>query len=206
MAGDDHDPNGDRQQPIQLTVWAVIALAVVVIVGLFTVRLEHQPETTRDYPPRPLIPDGEVTMREPPEVDDEYLPCMDCHSDPERETGPIPRELEYEHEDTELDHGNIWCRHCHDAENPSQLRLADASVVSFEESWKLCTQCHGKKLPEWRAGVHGKVTGHWRGDREYVTCVECHRPHSPATEQILAKPMPMRPDQIKLQKDPVGEE
>ncbi|MBW1843327.1 MAG: hypothetical protein JRJ05_03230 [Deltaproteobacteria bacterium] len=58
MAGDDHDLDGDRHPPIQLTIWAVIALAVVVIAGLFTVRLEHQPETTRDYPPRPQIADG----------------------------------------------------------------------------------------------------------------------------------------------------
>jgi hypothetical protein len=207
MEGDEQGPGGDRRPPpIQLTIWAVIALAVVAIAGLFTVRLEHQPETTRDYPPRPLIADGEVTLLPAPDVDDEYLPCDDCHSGPDRPTGPARRELEYEHEDTELAHGNLWCLHCHDAENPNRLRLADASTVSFEDSWQLCTQCHGKKLPEWRAGVHGKVTGHWRGDREYVTCVACHDPHSPPTKPLTAEPKPKRPDEVVLRTRTPGDE
>ena len=206
MASDDHDPDRGRHAPIQLTIWSVIVLAVVAIVALFTVRLEHQPETTRDYPPRPLIADGEVTLLPAPEVDDEYLPCMDCHDSEDRYTGPIPRELEYEHEDMEFEHGNIWCLHCHNPENPNELRLADASLVPFEDSWQLCTQCHGKKLPEWRAGVHGKVTGHWRGDREYVTCVSCHDPHSPPTGKIDAKPRPKRPEEIFPRVDAAGGE
>jgi hypothetical protein len=106
----------------------------------------------------------------------------------------------------ELAHGDLWCLHCHDSENPNQLRLADASLVAFEDSWKLCVQCHGKKLPEWRAGVHGKVTGNWRGDREYVTCVACHAPHSPATKPLKAKPRPRRPDEIALRADDSQEE
>jgi hypothetical protein len=206
MAGDDHDSDGDRHPPIQLTIWSVIALAVVIIAGLFTVRLEHQPETTRNYSPRPLIADGEVTLRPAPEVDDEYLPCSDCHSDPDRETGPRGRELEWEHDEMELEHGNLWCLHCHDSENPNQLRLADETLISFEDSWQLCGQCHGKKLPEWRAGVHGKTYGNWRGDREYVTCVECHEPHSPPTGQITAKPRPKRPEELFPRADASGEE
>jgi hypothetical protein len=204
MASDGRDP--DRLPPTQLTIWSVIALAVVGIAALFTVRLEHQPETTREYPPRALMADSEPVLLPAPEVDDEYLPCSDCHSNPDRHTGPTPRELEYEHEDTELAHGNLWCLHCHDSENPGKLRLADASLISFEDSWMLCTQCHGKKLPEWRAGVHGKVTGHWRGEKEYVTCVACHDPHSPPTGQIAAKPRPRRPEEIFLRSDASGDE
>lgn len=206
MAGDERGPEGDRPPPIQLTIWSVIALAVVAVAGLFTIRLEHQPETTRDYPPRPLIADGEAVLLPAPEIDDEYLPCADCHGDPDRPTGPAPRELEDEHDEMELAHGDLWCLHCHDSENPNQLRLADASLVAFEDSWKLCVQCHGKKLPEWRAGVHGKVTGNWRGDREYVTCVACHAPHSPATKPLKAKPRPRRPDEIALRADDSQEE
>jgi hypothetical protein len=206
MAGDDHDLDGDRHPPIQLTIWAVLALAVVVIAGLFTVRLEYQPETTRDYPPRPQIADGEAILLPAPEVADDYLPCNDCHDDVTRDEGPVPRELEFEHEDTKLAHGNLWCRHCHDAVDPNNLRLADASLVPFEDSWKLCTQCHGKKLPEWRAGVHGKVTGNWRGDREYVTCVFCHEPHTPPFVPIEGEPRPKRPEEIVLRTSPLGEE
>jgi hypothetical protein len=206
MGGDDHGPHDDRHHPPQFTIWAIIALAVVVIGGLFTVRLEHQPETTRDYPPRPLIADGVATLLPAPEVNDEYLPCADCHDEEDRDTGPPRRELEFEHEETKLAHGNLWCLHCHDSDDPNRLRLADASLIEFEDSWKLCTQCHGKKLPEWRAGVHGKVTGHWRGDREYVTCVACHEPHSPPTEPIEAEPKPKRPEEIFLRTAAAGDE
>jgi len=196
VPGAGNDPGKDRLPGNQATIWGTLGLAVVVIVGLSAVRLEHQPETTRDYPPRPLIADGPAVMKPAPEIDDEYLPCRDCHTSPDRQTGPIPRELEYEHEDTELAHGNLWCLHCHDPERPGRLRLADSSLVKFEDSWQLCTQCHAKKLPEWRAGVHGKQTGHWRGPKEYQTCVECHEPHAPPFGTIEPKPRPKRPDEI----------
>jgi hypothetical protein len=206
MTGDDHDPDGDRHPPIQFATWSVIALAVIVVMGLFTVRLEHQPETTRDYPPRPLIADGEATLLPAPETNDEYLPCGDCHDVEEQPTDPTRRELEFEHDDKKLAHGDLWCLHCHDSKDPNNLHLADATLVPFEESWKLCTQCHGKKLPEWRAGVHGKVTGHWRGEREYLTCIACHDPHSPPTGLIEAKPKPKRPEEIFLRTEPSGDE
>jgi hypothetical protein len=198
VAHNDHEPAGDHLSALQFTIWAVIALAVVGIVGLFSVRLEHRPETTRDYPPRPLIADGEATLVPGHEINDEYLPCGDCHDVEDQPTDPTRRELEFEHEDKKLVHGDLWCLHCHDSKDPNNLHLADGTLVSFEDSWKLCTQCHGKKLPEWRAGVHGKVTGHWRGEREYVTCVACHNPHSPPTEPIEAKPKPKRPEEIFL--------
>jgi hypothetical protein len=206
MKGDDHGHDGDRHPPVQFAIWGVIALAVVVIIGLFTVRLEHQPETTRDYPPRPLIADGEATLLPAPEVNDEYLPCADCHDDEDRDKGPAPRELEFEHEETKLAHGNLWCLHCHDSNDPNNLRLADSSLIPLEDSWKLCTQCHGKKLPEWRAGVHGKVTGNWRGEREYVTCVACHEPHTPPTEPLEMEPKPKRPEEIFLRTSASGGE
>jgi hypothetical protein len=204
MEDGEGDLYGDRHPPIQFRIWAVLALAVVVIIGLFTVRFEHQPETTRDYPPRALIADGVATLLPAPEVNDEYLPCSDCHDEEDRDTGPPRRELEFEHEETKLAHGTLWCLHCHDSDDPNKLHLADTTLIEFEDSWKLCTQCHGKKLPEWRAGVHGKVTGHWRGDREYVTCVACHEPHSPPTEAIEAEPIPKRPEEIFLRTSASG--
>jgi hypothetical protein len=62
----------------------------------------------------------------------------------------------------------------------------------------LCTQCHAKKLPDWRAGVHGKRTGHWRGTKEYRTCVVCHEPHAPAFARLVPKPPPPRPEDFSL--------
>jgi hypothetical protein len=70
----------------------------------------------------------------------------------------------------------------------------------------LCTQCHAKKLPEWRAGVHGKQTGHWRGTKEYRTCVVCHEPHSPAFGPLHPEPRPKRPDEIVQRDDDIGVE
>jgi hypothetical protein len=189
-------PSDHQVPPNQIATWTVIGIAIVGIASLVGLQSDHQPESTRDYPPRPQIDDTQAVMQPAPEVDDDYLPCRDCHADEDRETGPAGRELEYEHEDMELVHGNLWCLHCHDPEKPGKLRLADASRVEFEDSWKLCTQCHAKKLPEWRAGVHGKQTGHWRGTKEYRTCVVCHEPHSPVFESLHPKPRPNRPDEI----------
>jgi hypothetical protein len=190
---DDHD---HQAHPNQIATWAVMGLALVGVASLFGVRMDHNPESTRDYPPRPLIDDGLAILQSAPEIDDEYLPCRDCHGSEDRHTGPPRRILEYEHEDTELVHGDLWCLHCHDPENPGKLRLADATRVEFEDSWMLCTQCHSGKLPEWRAGVHGKQTGHWRGTKEYRTCVVCHEPHAPVFEPLRPKPRPKRPDEI----------
>jgi hypothetical protein len=190
-------PEDYRVPPHQLATWVVLGAAVVLIGGLVGVRLEHQPETTRDYPVRTLasLPHAEPVLLPSPEMNDEYLPCSDCHED--EPTNRTQRELEEEHEDkATLAHGDLWCLRCHDADNRDYLHLSDGTLVEFENSWQLCTQCHGKKLADWRAGVHGKRTGHWRGPSEYRTCVTCHNPHSPPFEPIEPKPVPVRPEHI----------
>jgi hypothetical protein len=121
---------------------------------------------------------------------------VDCHEN--EELNPKKRELEEEHDQLKLAHGELWCLHCHDLENRNMLRLADSGLIEFADSWQLCTQCHGKKLADWRAGVHGKRTGHWRGAKEYQPCVNCHNPHSPPFQPIQPDPPPRRPEQISL--------
>ncbi len=158
--------------------------------------MEHQPDTSRDYPSRPQMSDGANVLLPAPEIDDEYLPCTDCHEPNDTRTNITVRELEEDHDEMEFSHGNLWCLHCHDKENRDSLHLADGSLVAFEDSWQLCTQCHAKKLPDWRAGVHGKRTGHWRGPKEYRTCVVCHDPHDPPFKSIEPKPVPWRPEEI----------
>jgi len=194
MAGTDREPEEQGPPSYQLATWLVIGGVIVLIIALVGVRLEHQPDTARDYPPRPMIPDGPTILLASPEMDDEYLPCSDCHED--EPTNRTPRELEDDHEDRVIEHGDLWCLSCHDADNRDFLHLADGTLVKFEESWKLCTQCHGSKLADWRAGVHGKRTGHWRGPKEYRPCVTCHNPHSPPFEAIAPKPPPVRPEDI----------
>jgi hypothetical protein len=138
--------------------------------------------------------DAAPVLLPPPEMDDEYDPCSDCHED--ESPNPFVRELEEEHDMMDFTHGDLWCLHCHDLEDRDKLHLADGARVEFEDSWRLCTQCHGKKLADWRAGVHGKRTGHWRGAKEYRTCVSCHNPHSPPFEAVEPRPPPLRPTQI----------
>jgi len=197
-----HGDGGQDVSSGQLTTWVVLGLAVVLLGALFGVRLEHRPDTSRDYPSRAMIEDGPATLLPAPEIDDEYLPCSDCHDD--EPTNSDPRELEDEHDETMLSHGNLWCLHCHDEDDRDVLHLADGNPVAFEDSWQLCTQCHAKKLPDWRAGVHGKRTGYWRGPKEYRTCVVCHDPHAPAWKPIEPKPPPARPETITFERQPTA--
>jgi mono/diheme cytochrome c family protein len=176
---------------------------VLLVVGLVAVRTDHQPDTSRDYPSRAMLPHTEPVLLPPPPMDDEYLPCSDCHAD--EPPNPTPRELEDEHDEMAFAHGDLWCMHCHVADEDRLLQLADDTQVAFDESWRLCTQCHGKKLSDWRAGVHGKRTGHWRGPSEYRNCVACHNPHRPPFEPLKPKPPPLRPEQITLSGAPAEE-
>jgi hypothetical protein len=143
--------------------------------------------SARGYPSRPLGPDPEPVMVLPPPIDDEYFPCEDCHED--ELADPRVRELD-EHEGIKLAHGDLWCLDCHERDQRDRLHLSDASPVEMAESWRLCTRCHAKKIPDWRAGVHGKRRGHWRGPKEFLTCVACHDPHSPLFKALEPKPPP----------------
>jgi hypothetical protein len=197
MAPGPRDSRDIRGLPVQLATWTLIGLAALAVIALISLRTARDPNATRDYPSRPLPADGRTVLLPSP-VDDEYFPCSDCHED--EEVNPAVRTLEEEHEDLDFQHGDLWCMHCHELEDHENLHLADGTTVSMDESWRLCTQCHAKKLPDWRAGVHGKRTGNWRGDREYRTCVSCHNPHHPPFEALEPKPPPLPPTQITLRK------
>lgn len=190
------DPGEYRPPPHQLAIWSVIGLAALAVVGLVSLRLDHQPDTSRSYPSRALPADAEAVLLPPPPMNDEYDPCSDCHED--EEPNPQRRELKDEHDQMKLVHGDLWCLHCHDLNDRQKLHLADSTLVAFDESWRLCTQCHGKKLPDWRVGVHGKRMGSWRGAKDYWNCVACHNPHHPRFEPLEPKPAPLRPTQITL--------
>lgn len=180
----------------ELATWLVLGTAVCGAVVLSSLRCELGPTSSRAYASRTLPPEppAELLAWEP--LDDEYYPCSDCHED--EETNPTVRPLEEEHDDLELKHGDLWCMSCHDSDDRDSFHLADVTRVTFEDSWKLCTQCHAKKLPDWRAGVHGKRTGHWWGAKQYRTCVTCHDPHQPRYRALEPKPPPHRLERIVL--------
>ena len=133
----------------------------------------------------------------PPPLSEDYYPCSMCHED--MEVNPQRRELEEFHDDIILKHDeeNRWCMDRHDAENRDMLHTASGELISFEESYKLCGQCHGPKLRDWKAGIHGRRIGDWNGRKQYLLCAHCHDPHSPRYKKMKPEPPPQKPGKIK---------
>jgi hypothetical protein len=175
-------------------LWLALAIALLGLVLLSSGGGPFGQRSARAYPSRPLEPEPEPVLLPPPPVDDEYFPCDDCHEG--EPADPLVRELD-EHDNIELRHGDLWCLDCHDTDQRDLLHLSDASPVQMAESWRLCTRCHAKKIPDWRAGVHGKRTGYWRGPKEYWSCVVCHNPHSPLFKSLEPKPPPLPAGEIR---------
>jgi hypothetical protein len=145
----------------------------------------------------PYVPPAQEAAIEvpPPPFTDGAFPCSDCH-DPEIPVNTQRRELTMAHEEIELKHaaGQRWCLDCHSATDRDHLHLANGDLVPFEESYRLCGQCHGDKYRDWRAGVHGRRTGHWDdGEKKYLLCVGCHNAHNPRFAPLKPEPVPQAP-------------
>lgn len=132
----------------------------------------------------------------PPPFSEDIFPCTECHSD--LEINNERRELDF-HDEIQLKHDeqNRWCMDCHDSENRDKLHDASGELIDFKESYKLCGQCHGPKLRDWRAGIHGRRTGSWNGQKEYLLCAHCHDPHSPVFKKMKPESPPQKPGKIK---------
>lgn len=134
----------------------------------------------------------------PPPFSEDIFPCSDCHGD--METNPERRALEEHTEIVKMfDHASDqrWCLDCHNPDDRDKLRLASGKLITFEESYYLCGQCHGTIFRDWKAGVHGKRTGEWNGKKIYRLCVHCHNPHSPRFKPLKPLPPPKRPEEIQ---------
>lgn len=124
--------------------------------------------------------------------------CMTCHA----ERG-APETCETCHEQgITAPHANVVLHHaeeqrgcldCHDRNNRDVLHLANGAPVSFDESFRLCGQCHGPRLRDWKLGLHGKRLGGWEGGQEALLCAHCHNPHSPRFPLMTPLPPPRRP-------------
>lgn len=132
----------------------------------------------------------------PPPITEGFFPCTECHGD--IETNLQRRELEF-HEEIKFKHDekNRWCLDCHDAKNRDMLHTASGQLLDFKESYKLCGQCHGPKLRDWEAGIHGRRIGSWNGQKEYLLCAHCHNPHSPRFPKMKPEPVPKKPGKKK---------
>jgi hypothetical protein len=161
-------------------------------------------------------PESLIQANSPP-FSEGIFPCTSCHDGKEK-PNTKRRTLDY-HDDqqTVFDHDSEhrWCLDCHDTNKRDFLHLTNGDTVPFTESYRLCGQCLGDKLRDWRAGVHGKRVGMWGGDKTYFLCVNCHNPHTPmfkgvAEVEIAGKkvttptlplikpePRPMRPEEMR---------
>lgn len=158
--------------------------------------LEQEIYNSGITPERPTQ-NNDIAVASPPFSED-IFPCSECHND--MEADPTRREL-FMHEEIaamfDHDSENRWCLDCHNADNRDFLKTASGKLVSFEESYKLCGQCHGNKLRDWKVGVHGKRTGEWNGKKQYLLCVHCHNPHSPHFKPIHPLPPPVRQEDLR---------
>jgi hypothetical protein len=111
----------------------------------------------------------------PPPFSEGIFPCSFCHA--ELKTNRTRRVVEA-HSEIVLKHDeeHRWCLDCHDGDDRDVLHLAD-----------------GEKYRDWRAGVHGRRTGQWNGQKTYLLCVHCHSPHQPHFKAIAPKPAPRPP-------------
>lgn len=136
---------------------------------------------------------GERIEVPPPPFTEGIFPCSSCHA--EREPNRTRRQLVDMHDDIVLRHDeqHRWCLDCHDADDRDSLHLASGEKIPFDQSYLLCGQCHGEKLRDWRAGVHGRRTGSWNGHKTYLLCAHCHSPHQPHFQPLEPKPAPLPP-------------
>lgn len=148
------------------------------------------------YPVEPLFP-GKTPFAIIPSIRDPALhPCSTCHA--WTTVNPAPRKLAAPHERINLQHGlsgktQFWCLTCHRLEGPGGLRTITDIALSFDESYLLCSQCHGPQGRDWQSGAHGKRVANWDGPRQLLTCTTCHNPHHPAIPaRSPAPPPPLR--------------
>jgi hypothetical protein len=139
-------------------------------------------------------PEKSYPVPRPPFSDDLVFPCTQCHAHMQP-PNTKRRVLTEWHTDIVLHHAESqrWCLDCHNPNNRDKLRLVSGELIDFTESYRLCGQCHGDKFRDWKVGVHGKRTGYWNGDKQYLLCVHCHNPHDPKFKPLKPMPPPERP-------------
>jgi hypothetical protein len=119
-----------------------------------------------------------VVVSRAPEVP--TYPCVEqCHVD--RAPDRAVRALSEFHTSISIEHAAVmhFCDACHDLDNLDEFHLIDGTSVSFDESDRVCGQCHGEKHRDWSRGIHGIQTGSWWGTAYRRTCTACHDPHAP---------------------------
>jgi hypothetical protein len=142
------------------------------------------------------------------------FPCTKCHDNKFVDTRV--RELTEEHTSLTFEHGGgrFWCYDaCHKGTDIDNLVSIRGNPISYDESYKVCGQCHYQRL-DWFFGGHGKrqgawedqreipgtadelrvedrnQIGRWGGERVILNCTECHDAHSPSIKPFEPSPPP----------------
>ena len=173
-----------------------VGLVFIFILFVFFIGNGFQAAYSRGGQPQSKEQKGMEIQVPPPPLSEDYFPCSECHG--EMETNSERRELEF-HDEIELKHDekNRWCMDCHDAADRDKLHSASGEPIDFKASYVLCGQCHGPKLRDWRAGIHGRRTGSWNGQKQYLLCAHCHDPHAPRFKRMKPEAPPLKPGKIK---------
>lgn len=126
----------------------------------------------------------------------EMYRCDECH-ETKKDYNAKPRKLEEEHAEIKIvhvsDEEQDWCLRCHKENNYNKLFLQNGEVISFNESYRLCRECHSAIYNDWLPNAHGKRIGSWQGSGEAYSCTECHDAHDPEFKPMQAKDPPIRP-------------
>ena len=158
-------------------------------------------------------------------------PCTKCHDN--KFVDRRVRELQDEHTKLVFEHGGgrFWCYDaCHKGTDMDNLVSLRGRRVSYDESYKVCGQCHFQRL-DWYFGGHGKrqgawenqreiprvadelkvedrsQIGRWGGERVILNCTECHDAHSPSIKPFEPSPPPkvrsgLRQPAVKSEPEP----
>lgn len=124
---------------------------------------------------------GELTMYQ----------CSECHNEPLEVMKKAANDgSQLSHWNIKIEHANqdvMNCTTCHTANNMDKLHTHTGKEVSFNESYKLCMQCHQNQYKDWVGGAHGKKVDGWAKPVIKYTCVNCHNPHAPSFPHKMPK-------------------
>ncbi|MCB9426510.1 MAG: cytochrome c3 family protein [Flavobacteriales bacterium] len=110
--------------------------------------------------------------------------CTECHSKPlyQLQNENIGKKAHWDIKLNHADDTTMDCKTCHNPNNMDNLKSITNMPIDFNQSYKLCSQCHTKQFDDWAGGAHGKKIGGWAPPRASLTCVNCHNPHKPHFE------------------------
>jgi hypothetical protein len=130
-------------------------------------------------------------------------PCSSCHNETNQKPNPQRRVLATPHDIIPVpfanhDSQNLWCTDCHTDTSLDQFHLLSGQLVAFDQYYRVCEQCHKRVYRDWKMGEHGKRTGSWSGEKQWMHCTQCHNPHDPPFQAIAPMPAPRSPLGVRV--------